>query len=233
VSVPITKRIWVGVPKYISQQITGGNDNVPVNSNSNLGVVPTEGVQEYYWTLSENYTSCGCTTNSSGLTYCPQGTIKPKFPNGSTTSYTSTSKNANVIWGNCPGTYFVQCYYKNECGLTPINHKYVNVFSPTGGGGSDPCAGRLSMSPNPINKYSTNGEFTANITYPVDPCDNPTGNYRTNEVKIYDFYGNLVYSQNFDTDEMQIRNVNLQKGNYALNVFTYKGYSLREIIVVE
>jgi hypothetical protein len=78
------------------------------------------------------------------------------------------------------------------------------------------------------------GGFTANISYPVDPCDNPnTYGLNKNEVRIYDLYGTLFYSQDFYSDEMKIENLNFPKGNYVLNVFTYKGYSKREIIVME
>jgi hypothetical protein len=229
------KPVNIGVPTYVSQPIQNGFDNVPINSSSNLKINAVPFAQEYYWTIVENSNSCGCTTNADGLEYCPPGVVKPKFPNNSIYSYTSTSLNANINWGNCTGTYIVNCYSKNECGITPINHKSVTVYKPsTNGGGNDPCTGTLTIFPNPINRNATLGGFTANISYPGDPCDNPnTYGLNKNEVRIYDLYGTLFYSQDFYSDEMKIENLNFPKGNYVLNVFTYKGYSKREIIVME
>ena len=233
---PIIKRIWAGIPQYFSQQITNGYDNVPINSTSTLNILPVQGAKEYYWWIIENSNSCGCTTNSDGLTLCPSGTIKPKFAaNSDTYSYTSTSPTVNINWGNCSGNYIVNVAAKNTCGLQGINHKVVNVYSTSGGGGNDPCAGRLVVFPNPVNKNgSTAIDFEANIAYPGDPCNNnPTLERINNEVKIYDFYGNVVFENRYDTDVMKISNINLTRGNYVLNVFTNKGYEIREIIVVE
>lgn len=235
---PVLKRIWVGIPQYLSQQITNGYDNVPINSTSTLNILPVQGAKEYYWWIIENSNSCGCTTDSEGLTLCPAGTIKPKFTaNNDTYSYTSTSPTVNINWGNCSGNYIVNVAAKNPCGLQGINHKVVNVYSTSGGGGggNDPCAGRLVVFPNPVNKNgSTAIDFEANIAYPGDPCNNnPTLERINNEVKIYDFYGNVVFENRYDTDLMKISNINLTRGNYVLNVFTNKDYEIREIIVVE
>ena len=226
------KLVHVGVPSYVSQQIQNGFDNVPINSSSNLKVNAVPFAQEYYWTIFENGTNCGCVTNSDGLTYCPQGIVKPKFPNNSVSSYTTTSLNANINWGNCAGTYTINCFAKNECGLSPINHKIVTVYKTTSG--NDPCTGTLSILPNPINRNTNLGGFTADISYPGGGCNDPT-NYGSNknEVKIYDLNGTLFYSQDFYTDSMRIDNLSFPKGNYVLNVFTYKGYSKREIIIME
>ena len=238
---PVLKRIWVGTPQYVSQPIANGYDNVPINSTSTLNVQPVPGAQEYYWWLVEISNTCGCTTNSDGLTLCPSGTIKPKFTaNNSTSSYTSTSTSVNINWGNCAGNYVLNCASKNPCGLTGINYKAVNVYSTSGvgGGGENPCEGQLAIYPNPVNEsnYST-GEFEVNIIYPGDPCDDypefPGRNGNVNQVKIYDFYGNLVHSQEYNSDQMKISDINLKRGNYILNVFTSKGFSKREIIVVK
>ena len=237
---PIIKRIWAGIPQYFSQQITNGYDNVPINSSSTLNLLPIQGAQEYYWWIIENSNSCGCITNSDGLTLCPAGTIKPKFTaNNNTYSYTSTSPNVNINWGNCSGNYIVNVAAKNPCGLQGINYKAVNVYSTSGGGGGEnPCEGQLAIYPNPVNESnSSTGEFEVNIVYPGDPCDDypefPGRNGNVNQVKIYDFYGNLVHSQEYNSDQMKISDINLKRGNYILNVFTSKGFSKREIIVVK
>lgn len=232
----LEKEIIIGKPTYMSQPIQNGYDNVSVNSSSNLKVNPPLGAKEYYWTIIENSNSCGCYTTSDGLEFCPSGIVKPKFPNGSTYSYTSSSTWANINWGNCKGTYIVNCYSKNECGLTPINHKVVTVYSNTGGG-FDPCEGKLVVFPNPINKNKSNDEIVVNLIYPPDPCDNPTVSGKAgeinNEVKIYDFYGTLLFSQRYNSDDFKISNLSLKPGNYILNVFTSKGFQKKEIIFVE
>lgn len=232
----LEKEIIIGKPTYTSQPIQNGYDNVSVNSSSNLKVNPPLGAKEYYWTIIENSNSCGCYTTSDGLEFCPSGIVKPKFPNGSTYSYTSSSTWANINWGNCKGTYIVNCYSKNECGLTPINHKVVTVYSNTGGG-FDPCEGKLVVFPNPINKNKSNDEIVVNLIYPPNPCDNPTVSGKAgeinNEVKIYDFYGTLLFSQRYNSDDFKISNLSLKPGNYILNVFTSKGFQKKEIIFVE
>ena len=232
----LEKEIIIGKPTYMSQAIQNGYDNVSVNSSSNLKVNPPLGAKEYYWTIIENSNSCGCYTTSDGLEFCPSVILKPKFPNGSTYSYTSSSTWANINWGNCKGTYIVNCYSKNECGLTPINHKVVTVYSNTGGG-FDPCEGKLVVFPNPINKNKSNDEIVVNLIYPPDPCDNPTVSGKAgeinNEVKIYDFYGTLLFSQRYNSDDFKISNLSLKPGNYILNVFTSKGFQKKEIIFVE
>lgn len=240
-SASATITIWVGTPQYVSQPIANGYDNVPINSASTLTVQAVPGAQEYYWWLIEISNSCGCTTNPDGLTLCPSGTIKPKFTaNNSTSSYTSTSTSVNINWGNCAGNYVLNCASKNPCGLTGINYKAVNVYSTTGGGGGgeNPCEGQLLVYPNPVNESnSTTGEFDVNIVYPGDPCDDypefPGRSTNLNQVKIYDFYGNLVYQKEYNSNQIKISNVNLKRGNYVLNVFTSKGFEKREIIVVK
>ena len=118
--------------------------------------------------------------------------------------------------------------------------KAVNVYSTTGGGGGgeNPCEGQLLVYPNPVNESnSTTGEFDVNIVYPGDPCDDypefPGRSTNLNQVKIYDFYGNLVYQKEYNSNQIKISNVNLKRGNYVLNVFTSKGFEKREIIVVK
>lgn len=77
---------------------------------------------------------------------CPAGTIKPKFTaNNNTYSYTSTSPNVNINWGNCSGNYIVNV--AKPCGLQGINYKAVNVYSTSGGGGGEnPCEGNCNLS---------------------------------------------------------------------------------------
>jgi len=117
----------------------------------------------------------------------------------------------------------------NNCGSS-MKYTYVTVSQ---GGGGNPCEPTLTIYPNPI---SSNNNLEMNVIYPPDPCDGNNPNARTsinNEVKIYDFFGNIVFSNLYDTDKITINNLNLKRGYYVLNVFTKQGRSRREIIIVE
>ena len=54
-----------------------------------------------------------------------------------------------------------------------------------------------------------------------------------NQVKIYNFYGVLVYPNNSNKDRLNLDNLNLKTGNYSLNVFTSDGKISREVLVVQ
>ena len=232
----VSKRIWVGIPNVPDQNIYGGYDNVPTTTSSTFSVTPVPGASEYYWTIYPISTSCGCTTDPEGLTLCPPGIIFPKFTLNNSNSYTSTNPSATVNWGNCVGSYVVNCVAKNSCGVDGIGYKIVDVFTNSGGGGSDPCEGQLVVSPNPINSNGGSGDVSVNVVYPGDPCDDIDPLARTiisNEVKIYDFYGNQVFSKQYNSDKIEINDINLKRGHYILNVITSKGFIKKEIIVVE
>jgi len=232
---PAPKRIWVGRPDVQDQNIYGGYNNVPYNTTTTYTVTTVPGATSYYWTLSNLSTNCGCTTNSLGLTTCPNGVVLPKFAPNNTLIITTTSPTATVNWGNCIGTYSVDCVAVNSCGTDGIYYKNVNVYNPNGGG-PDPCEGSLLVFPNPVNANSGEpGNISIEVIYPpIDPCDDiPLGRItNNNDVKIYDFYGNIVFSKRFDSDKIEISNVTLKKGHYILNVFTSKGFYKKEIIVV-
>lgn len=235
----VSKRIWVGRPDVQDQNIYGGYDNVPKNTQSTFSVTPVPGATQYNWTIYTNSNNCGCTTDSNGLITCPTGTIFPKFASNNSTSFTTTSTSASVNWGNCVGTYTVNCIAQNACGTDGIYYKVVDVFSTTGGGGgSNPCEGELLVYPNPINRNGGSGDVSVNIVYPGDPCDDDINSLKTsssnqNQITIYDFYGNKVYSNQYATDEFSIKGIDLKRGHYILNVFTSKGFSKKEILIVE
>ena len=228
----LEKNVSIGLPNPLNSTINGGYDNVPITSSNTFSLSTVPGATEYYWTIVELSSNCGCTTNSEGLTICPPGTTFPKFINNNSNSYSSIIPTASIKWGNCAGNYAINCMAKNTCGISGIGHKIVNVFTSSGVGNSDPCEGILQIYPNPINANTSSNGFSVSILYPSDPCNNAT-TFAKNEVKIYDLYGLLVYSNQYDTDIIEIKDINLKSGNYILNVFTSKGYSKREIIVVE
>ena len=236
----LIKNISMGLPNVQDQNIYGGYDNVPKNTQSTFSVTPVPGATQYNWTIYTNSSNCGCTTDSEGLVLCPPGTILPKFASNNSTSFTTTSTSASVNWGNCVGTYTVNCVAQNACGTDGIYYKVVDVFSTTGGGGggSNPCEGELLVYPNPINKNGGSGDVSVNIVYPGDPCDDDINSLRTsssnqNQITIYDFYGNKLYSNQYATDEFSIKGIDLKRGHYILNIFTSKGFSKKEILIVE
>ena len=221
------KTISIGKPKVTSHSINGGYDNVSVGA-SNTFSVSAEGANQYYWFINTISTDCSCVTNSEGLTICPPNVTFPKFSESNATTFTSTSPSAVVNWGNCKGSYVVNCRAVNSCGTTDIGYKIVNVYNSTGGG-NDPCEPTLQTHPNPV----TDSGMTINlIPAPGNPCDDNVGE-KINNIKIYDLYGNQVFSGSYNTDALNISGLNLGHGNYIINVFTSKGYVKREIIVVE
>ena len=221
------KIISIGKPKVTSHNINGGYDNVSVGA-SNTFSVSAEGANQYYWFKNVISTDCGCVTNSDGLTLCPPNVTFPKFQESNATTFTSTSPSAVVNWGNCRGSYVLNCRAVNLCGTTDIGYKIVNVYN-SSGGGNDPCEPILQTSPNPV----TDSGMTINlIPAPGNPCDDNVGE-KINNIKIYDLYGNQVFSGSYNTDALNISGLNLGHGNYILNAFTSKGYIKREIIVVE
>lgn len=238
-SASVSKRIWVGRPNVQDQNIYGGYDNVPKNSQSTFYVNPVPGATEYYWTIYTNSNSCGCTVDNDGLIHCPPGTILPTFSGNNSNSFTTSSTSVSVNWGNCIGTYTVNCIAKNACGEDGIYYKVVDVFNPNGGGGgggSNPCEGELIVYPNPINPNGGSGDFFINVVYPDDPCEYQQNSLRTtssNQITIYDFFGNVVYTHQYTTDQFNIKGINLPKGHYVVHVITKKGYTKKQIIRVE
>lgn len=228
-----SKRIWVGRPNVQDQNIYGGYDNVPKNTSSTFSVTPVPGATQYYWTIYINSNSCGCTTDSEGLVTCPSNVNLPKFSANNSMAYTTSSTSTTVNWGNCVGTYTVNCIAKNNCGSDGIYYKVVNVFNPNGGGGSNPCEGNLLLSPNPINRANTSGDLVVNIVYPGDPCDDELNTLARNNVQIYDLQGFKKYENDFSEDNFSINNPNLERGHYIINVTTKKGYTKRKIFIVQ
>lgn len=230
----LTKNISMGRPNVQDQNIYGGSNNVYANTSSTFYVTSVPGATQYSWSIYNSSTNCGCTTDSNGLSICPQGTVLPKFSNSNSPIITSTSTTETVDWGNCPGTYVVNCIAKNACGEDGIYYKTVNVIK-YNGGGSNPCEGSLMVYPNPVE----GGEINLVLPPPVDPCDEigslsiMNDDEKTeSEIRIYDLFGTQVYFDKMIGKEAKI-NVNLKRGHYVLNVFTNNGKVKREVIIVK
>ncbi len=217
-STSVTKDIWVGKPTVTTSGLNGGYDNVSINTSSQFGVAWAEGNTHYYWSVTPN-TTCSAGSGPT-INYTNQNT------------YNSTSRYANINWGVCPGTYSVVCYAKNNCGMTYIGQKWVTVYDPNN---NDPCPPiGLKVFPNPVK----NGSITVQKPAPGDPCnDDPLDPNKQmniiNDVKIYDMYGVLVYTNSFNTNKFNINGLKLKRGHYILNVQSSDGQILRKLIIAE
>lgn len=112
-----------------------------------------------------------------------------------------------------------------SCGVSNTIYLYVSV-------GISPCPpAMLRLSQNPIK----NGNLTVSvIPYPI-PC-NPNArksNSINNEIRIFDFKGNLVFNENQKLNEFTISNLDLKKGVYHLQVLTENGDVLKQKIIIE
>ncbi len=212
----ITKNIWVGKPANLqANYITGGYDNVSVGSSNSFNINPVPGATNYQWRV------------------IPISTNDNNIPNCQSASITSTGTSANVNWGTCVGTYEVSVLAINTCGTKSVDYKIVNVFTNSGGGGGggNPCnTASVQISPNPVRT----GTIVMDVIYP--PCDDTDPNARaaiSNTVDIYNFQGNKVYTNQFESSSINVTNINLIRGHYIINVTTERGQSIRKTLIVE
>lgn len=223
-----TLTIWVGKPRVTNFSIIGASDNVPTNSSDQFNVNYATEAVSYDWTVSSLSSTC---TDSNG--FYPPGIVLPKFSNGSA-SYSSVTPYSTISWGNCSGTYLVNCKAVNPCGFTAYYTRIVNVYGPGagGGGGEDPCLPSLQVYPKPVN----DDDLVVNLIPPPDPCGGIPSRMAQdgkNILKVYDMLGNLVYTKTYNSLEIRINDLNLKRGHYILNVFTSSGKTNKEIIIVE
>lgn len=216
----IEKSIIVGSPTVTSYGINGGYDNAAVNSVIHYNVDWQIGITGYEWSVTPN------TTCSLGA--------GPTINDSNSNVYVSTTRFADINMGACIGTYSVSCKAINDCGLTFIGQKFVEVYDPYDKY-DNPCdnSWELSSYPNPI---KNDGTIFVNRYPPGNPCDDfqfKTTKKTTNKVKIYDFYGNVVYKNEFNINKFRLSDLNLKTGNYILSVFSSNGEDLKRIIIIE
>jgi hypothetical protein len=110
------------------------------------------------------------------------------------------------------------------CGSSNTKYIYVTV-------GSNPCPPALRLSQNPVK----DGNLVADVIYPPIDCDTKVSIGKTinNEIKIYDFNGNVVYKSKQNSDKLIINNLEIKKGIYLLQVITEKGEIIKEKIIIE
>lgn len=227
----ITKtNVNVGSPTVSSSNhINGGNDNVSVSSTSSFNVNSAIGNTHYYWFITTVNSNCGNSTQNP-----------PRFysnGNNYSSTYTSSYNSASINWGDCPGTYVVNCRAVNSCGSSDYRYKTVKVYSRD----DIPCdqdpvevlrTDQLKIYPNPVK----NGTITVNRLPPSIPCDDfglARNDVIVNEITIIDFYGNIIYKNIFDSNEFSIDVSNLKKGNYIVNLSSPESENKKKIIVVE
>ena len=126
--------------------------------------------------------------------------------------------------GCISATVVVRVVATSSCGSSNTKYIYVTV-------GSDPCPPALRLSQNPVK----DGNLVANVIYPpdCDPNARVSNTIISNEIKIYDFNGTVVYTSKQHTDELNINNLQIKKGIYLLQVITEKGEIIKDKIIIE
>jgi hypothetical protein len=213
----ITKNIYVGVPTFPSTGEISGPDNVTFGQT--VTYTYTGATSGYTWQIIAPY------NDNSGNTGAWQ------IISGQNTS------TITVTAGSITGSATIKISKSNACGIA-IKYMYTMNTAPNNGGGRDPdpCDPNLSVYPNPL---LNNSNLNLNLIRPIpDPCadqDARTALSATviNQVKIYNFFGVLVYLNNCNVNSLNLDNLNLITGNYTLNVFTSDGKILREILVAQ
>jgi hypothetical protein len=211
-NVNITKTIWIGKPKFPSSGIVNGASNTIYNQTITYtysGTFPSGATSSYQWYIS-------APVNDNGGLTCAWQILSGQGTNSIT-----------VKTGCIATTAVVAVRVTNSCG-SDEKYMYVNISAGGTNGSGDPCIPTLKIYPNPIKGNS----LQLKVLPPADPCD-PNQKIIKNAVKMYDFYGNLVYDNSFVTNDILIDNLNLKSGIYILNVTTDIGESVKEIIVIE
>ena len=230
-----TKTIAIGGPIiYPNNQVYGLYDWVSVGYG-NMGLIAqtNSSIASFKWVIEED---------TDFINPCPQ-TSKPRFINSTSSpyNYESTTNQAIVNWGTCSGSYLITCYAVNECGESFYKQHYVDVGLPK----NNPCfrnTVQTIIAPNPIQNKEI--QVVVNKTPQQLPCNwktrytfqdfNNKIDQTKNNVSIYDFNGNLIHTQIYETDEFTIKDLNLIEGNnYIVNLTTNEGVFSQQIIIVE
>lgn len=216
----LEKTILIGPPATIlSNPIVGGYDNVSIGSASAFSIVPSFEASSYQWEVKP------ILLNDDSLPNCQPPTI------------IGSGLSANVFWGTCTGKFEVSVHAVNHCGTHSIAYKIVNVFRNSSGGGGNnggggnPCLTAIvEIYPNPVKEDI----IVLSVIYP--PCDNPDPDAKlpiSNSVNIYNLQGNLVFSGKYQTSDIIIDRLYLEKNHYVLNVTTETGQVIQTVLIVE
>lgn len=193
-------------------------------------------VVKYMWEIHEQ---------ESEPTALNSENIKPYFvgalPNEKNI-FTSSTNQAIVNWGNISKSYLITCHEITQSGEKYlISENYVDVGDPK----NNPCFKNNIQSiiaPNPVR----NGLINVIVQKPenTSPCNykdleqpqffNSELDKVNNSITIFDYQGNEIYRNVFETNEFTIENVNLISGNnYVVNLFTNEGGFNQQVIIAE
>lgn len=234
-----TKRVkcmWfarlVGLYDWVSKDYGNMGLIVPIDTENIDEEDPTV---SYLWEIKESSESLS--GNNLG--------IKPFFVGNSSDNpykFISTSNQVIINWGNYSNSYLLRCYEKTQSGEEYlISENYVDVGEPK----NNPCfknAFQTIIAPNPVR----NGQVNVIINKPdnTSPCNykdleepqffNSKLDKINNSITIFDYNGNQIYSNVFDTNQFTIENLNLISGNnYVVNLFTNEGGFSQQVIIAE
>ncbi|MGL2993089.1 T9SS type A sorting domain-containing protein [Flavobacterium sp. TSSA_36] len=203
----VSKTVNVGSPILPATVFVNGPENTGYNQtlNYSLSGSSINGGTSYQWSVE-------APINDDGGSTCAWQIV------GGQGTQTVTLKS-----GCISATVVVRVVATSSCGASNTKYIYVTV-------GSDPCPPALRLSQNPIK----DGSLIANVLYPPD-CDPNARIVKTvnNEVKIYDFNGNIVHESNQNSNELIVNNLQLKKGVYFLQVITEKGEVIKDKIIIE
>jgi len=221
----------VGLYDWVSKDYGNMGLVVPIDQENIDEEDPTV---SYLWEIKENI-------NPENTR---QDEIKAYFI-GSSTFDTKLETNTNQVvvnWGNCTNSYLISCHEVTQSGETYIiSENYVDVGNPK----NNPCfknSFQTIIAPNPVR----NGQINVVVNKPdnSNPCNyknleepqffNSELDKINNSVTIFDYYGNQIYSNIFESNEFTIENVQLISGNnYVINLFTKEGGFSQRVIIAE
>ena len=220
----------VGVYDWISKDYGNMGLVLPIEQDED------EPLMTYLWEIKEN---------ESTINQCNNG-IKPFFIGASVESpnvFKSTTKQAVINWGNCSNSYLMLCYGVDETTGEKflISSNYVDVGEPK----NNPCFKnnfQTIIAPNPVR----DGIINIRVNKPEEnsPCNYKNSNEPqffnseldkiNNSITIFDYNGNQVYSNVFESNEFTISEANLQSSNnYVVNLYTNEGGFTQRVIIIE
>lgn len=219
-----------GVYDWVSKDYGNMGLIIPIDPEDEEDPIVT-----YNWEITENPNA----TNTS------IGGTKPYFVGATTNEtnkFTSNSNQAIVNWGSSSNSYLITCNGVSASGEEYlINENYVEVGDPK----NNPCfkdAVQSIIAPNPVR----NGQVNVVVIKPENttPCNykdleepqffNSDLDRVNNSITIFDYNGNEIYRNVFETNEFTIENLNLVSGNnYVVNLYTNEGGFRQQIIIAE
>jgi hypothetical protein len=204
-----TKTIAVGAPVLPNSSYVTGPSTVGYRQNVSYSYIGGPTGANYQWSIDAPFDDSGSSTACNWSITSGQGTNR-----------------INVKTG-CTGAV-VRVAISNSCGQSSYKYEYVTASQ-----GSTPCGSKINIFPNP--SQSRSSDVIATVV-PI-PCDTlnteiDTASKTTNELKVFDFSGNLVYSKKDVTNKFNLRDSSLKKGIYLVQITNSEGETAREKLVI-